>query len=158
MWIRDLSTSAVFFFRLLQSLPSLISQIVSFFNFSNYLVTFCFLFWYNLVRLHVRKSTTKVSLLLSLSFIIVFMFILVNTNWTICSSVCRVRSGHWQAVSSDGVYAFWCVVAFDFGGVVTNSRREPDTTNRNKRPGSLKEMHWLVARHLANTYWSTEMH
>jgi len=27
---------------------------------------------------------------------------------------------------------------------VTNSRREPDTTNRNKRPGSLKEMHWSV--------------
>ena len=36
------------------------------------------------------------------------------------------------------------VVAYDFGGVVTNSRREPDTTNRNKRPGSLKEMHWSV--------------
>ena len=41
-------------------------------------------------------------------------------------------------------YVMWCVVAFDFGGVVTNSRREPDTTNRNKRPGSLKEMHWLA--------------
>jgi hypothetical protein len=34
-------------------------------------------------------------------------------------------------------------IAFDFGGVVTNSRREPEAVNRNKRPGTLKEMHCL---------------
>jgi len=47
-----------------------------------------------------------------------------------------------QRYLSERLTLLYCVVAFDFGGVVTNSRREPDTTNRNKRPGSLKEMHW----------------
>ncbi|ESN97136.1 hypothetical protein HELRODRAFT_184805, partial [Helobdella robusta] len=34
-------------------------------------------------------------------------------------------------------------VAYDVGGVVTNSRREPDHPSRNRRSGNLKEMHWL---------------
>ncbi len=33
-------------------------------------------------------------------------------------------------------------VGYDDGGVVTNSRREPEYSNKSKRPGSLKEMHW----------------
>ena len=33
-------------------------------------------------------------------------------------------------------------VAFDYGGVVTNSRREPEYSNKSKRPGNLKDMHW----------------
>lgn len=33
--------------------------------------------------------------------------------------------------------------AYDLGGVVTNSRREGDILNKNKRSGSLKEMHCL---------------
>ncbi|KAH3803088.1 hypothetical protein DPMN_156788 [Dreissena polymorpha] len=33
--------------------------------------------------------------------------------------------------------------AYDLGGVVTNSRKEGETTNNKpKRPGTLKEMHW----------------
>ncbi|ELU10092.1 hypothetical protein CAPTEDRAFT_93181 [Capitella teleta] len=34
-------------------------------------------------------------------------------------------------------------IAFDYGGVVTNSRREPELSNKSKRPGNLKEMHCL---------------
>ncbi|KAL5011620.1 hypothetical protein ScPMuIL_010171 [Solemya velum] len=33
--------------------------------------------------------------------------------------------------------------AYDLGGVMTNSRRDSDIANRNKRPGTLKEMHCL---------------
>jgi len=35
-------------------------------------------------------------------------------------------------------------VAYDFGGVVTNSRRETENCNKNKRAGVLKEIHWLL--------------
>ncbi|XP_074654987.1 protein SCAI-like isoform X2 [Tubulanus polymorphus] len=31
--------------------------------------------------------------------------------------------------------------AYDYGGVITNTRRETDITNKNKRPGNLKDMH-----------------
>ena len=34
------------------------------------------------------------------------------------------------------------LVAYDYGGVVTNSRREPEYSNKSKRPGNLKDMHW----------------
>ncbi|XP_064649107.1 protein SCAI-like isoform X2 [Lineus longissimus] len=31
--------------------------------------------------------------------------------------------------------------AYDYGGVITNSRREVDVSNKNKRPGNLRDMH-----------------
>lgn len=34
-------------------------------------------------------------------------------------------------------------IAYDYGGVVTNSRREPTDSNKTKRPGNLKDMHCL---------------
>ena len=41
-------------------------------------------------------------------------------------------------------YFAWLLllVAYDYGGVVTNSRREPEYSNKSKRPGNLKDMHW----------------
>lgn len=39
-------------------------------------------------------------------------------------------------------------VAYDYGGVVTNSRREPEYSNKTKRPTNLKDMHWLVIFYL----------
>lgn len=33
-------------------------------------------------------------------------------------------------------------VAYDFGGVMTNSKREPEYNSKNKRAGNLKDMHW----------------
>lgn len=36
-----------------------------------------------------------------------------------------------------------CIAAaYDLGGVVTNSRRDGETNNKTKRPGTLKDMHW----------------
>jgi len=34
-------------------------------------------------------------------------------------------------------------IAYDYGGVVTNSKREPEYSNKTKRPGNLKDMHCL---------------
>ena len=50
----------------------------------------------------------------------------------------------WKCLKCNDIAHFF-PVAYDYGGVVTNSRREPEYVNKSKRPGNLKEMHWSVS-------------